>query len=192
MRPDRPTTESDGIRRLQRPSSSAVQLMSRSFSPPAHQHTPIPRGHSMPPSPPLAAATSSRASKASIARHIMNGCTSAVRNAQAPRLSLQSQRVHRAVKVLETLQSSESAQAGGATSTSHEHKNTLPRRCGGPSSTAGGFTAGRQRMCGPAAPTRWACAQTTTDTAGLIKGDLTFQSGHVQGVPKRDSLYKTL
>ena len=127
MRPDRPTTESDGIRRLQRPSSSAVQLMSRSFSPPAHQHTPIPRGHSMPPSPPLAAATSSRASKASIARHIMNGCTSAVRNAQAPRLSLQSQRVHRAVRVLETLQSSESAQAGGATSTSHEHRT----RCHG-------------------------------------------------------------
>ena len=127
MRPDRPTTESGGIRRLQRPSSSAVQLMSRSFSPPAHQHTPIPRGHSMPPSPPLAAATSSRASKASIARHIMNGCTSAVRNAQAPRLSLQSQRVHRAVKVLETLQSSESAQAGGATSTSHEHRT----RCHG-------------------------------------------------------------
>ena len=95
----------------------------------------------MPPSPPLAAATSSRASKASIARHIMNGCTSAVRNAQAPRLSLQSQRVHRAVKVLETSHSSESAQAGGATSTSHEHKNTLPRRCGGPSSTAGGFSS---------------------------------------------------
>ena len=39
-------------------------------------------------------------------------------------------------------------------------------------------------MCGPAAPTRWACAQTTTDTAGLIKGDLTFQSGHVQGFQK--------
>ena len=88
------------------------------------------------------------------------------------------------MRVLETLQSSESAQAGGATSTSHEHKT----RCHGAavvhparledSQLGGSACVGQQRR--PAGLVR----EQATDTAGLIKVDLTVQSEHVQGFQK--------